>query len=395
MLQSIKEKKYIFGAIIIVLIIGGYYWYNRSKSKDVAVQYRTAKVEQGSITSSVSASGNVEVDQLSNIDPSISGTVYNLSVSVGDKVKKGQLLFEIDNDGLGIEANRAYSSYLQSKASLETAKASKKEAKNNYDDASSSEESIMKKKYEAAKISLEVAERNVQTSWSSYQEALSDASERKVVSPIDGTVNEINIENGDSLNKSSSSNSNETPIIIGDLGTMKAKVEINEVDIVSVQIGQNASMTFDAVDELKVTGKVEKIDALGTLNSGVVSYNVVISFDSLDPRIKPQMSVSAEIITGSKEDILIVSNSAIKAQNGENYVQIMHNDVPEKRKIKVGIANDTNTEVVSGLSAGDVVVTQTINANSASNSSSSSSSSSNSNKSNNNDRGGPPGMMGF
>ncbi|HOX97548.1 MAG TPA: HlyD family efflux transporter periplasmic adaptor subunit, partial [bacterium] len=215
---------------------------------------------------------------------------------------------------------------------------------------------------------------------------------------LDGTevsVNEINIENGDSLNKSSSSNSNETPIIIGDLGTMKAKVEINEVDIVSVQIGQNASMTFDAVDELKVTGKVEKIDALGTLNSGVVSYNVVISFDSLDPRIKPQMSVSAEIITGSKEDILIVSNSAIKAQNGENYVQIMHNDVPEKRKIKVGIANDTNTEVVSGLSAGDVVVTQTINANSASNSSSSSSSSSNSNKSNNNDRGGPPGMMGF
>jgi multidrug resistance efflux pump len=121
----------------------------------------------------------VEVDQISNIDPTISGTVYDLSVSVGDKVEKGQLLFMIDNDELGIDAEKAYSLYLQSKASLETAKANKKEAKENYDDASSSEKSIMKKKLETAEILLEVAGRNVQTSWDSYQNSLDDASEKK------------------------------------------------------------------------------------------------------------------------------------------------------------------------------------------------------------------------
>lgn len=395
-MKYIKKKPIIIVAAII-LIIGGYYWYNKSESGISAIQYKTVQVKQGSITSSVSASGNVEVDQLSNIDPSISGTVYNLSVSVGDKVKKGQLLFQIDNDDLGIEADRAYSSYLQSKASLETSKANKKEAKNNYNDASSSRESIMKKKYEAAKISLEVSERNVQTSWSSYQKALSDASERKVTAPIDGTVNEINIENGDSLNKSSSNSNNKTPIIIGDLSTMKAKVGINEVDITNVQIGQNVNITFDAIDGLTATGKVEKIDALGTLNSGVVSYNVVISFDSLDARIRPQMSISAEIITSSKQDVLMVSNSAIKTQNGENYVQVINKGVPKKQMVKVGIANDTDTEIISGLNKEDVVVIQAINSrNSNSNSSSDlNSSSSGSNRSNNNFRSGPPGMMGL
>lgn len=392
-----KIKKSYVIIVIIVLIAGGYYWYSKSKSATTVVSYKTAKIEKGTIVSSVSASGNVIVDQVSNIDPTISGTVYGLSVSVGDEVKKGQLLFMIDNSEVGIEARQAYSSYLQSKASLETAKANKKEAKNNYEDASSSQESIMKKKYEAAQISLEVAERNVQTSWESYQNSLKDASETKVTSPIDGTVNEINIENGDSLNKASSNSSNETPMIIGDLSTMKAEVQINEVDIPDVKIGQSVNITFDAIDGLNVTGKVEKIDALGTLSSNVVTYNVVVSFDSLDERIRPQMSVSTEIVTNSKQDIITVSSSAIKTQNRENYVQIMKNGVPENRKVELGIANDTNTEIISGLNVGDEVVTQTINSSTSSSSNSSSSSSSNSSsKSSSSDRGGPPGgMMGF
>lgn len=386
------KKKYIWIAIVFLIVGGFYYWYNKSKST-TTVQYKTIKAQKGEIVSSVSVSGNVIIDQVSNIDPTISGTVYNLSVSVGDEVKKGQLLFMIDNNEVGIQAEQAYSSYLQSKASLETAGASKKEAKENYEDASSSQESIMKEKYEAAKISLEVAERNVQTSWKSYQNSLENASETKATSPIDGTVNEINIENGDSLNKASSNSTDETPIIIGDLNTMKAKVQINEVDISNVKIGQNVKLTFDAIDGLEATGKVEKIDALGTLSNNVVTYDVVISFDSLDERIKPQMSVSAEITTNSKQAIITVPNSAIKTQNGKSYVQVMKNGIPENRNIEIGINNDTYTEIISGINVGDEIVTQTINSNvsTSSNSSSKSSSSSSSNG-----RGIPPGgMMGF
>lgn len=359
------KKKYLWGIIALIIIGGGYYWYSKSKSATNTVSYKTTRAEKGTLTVSISGSGNVIVDQSSTVDPTISGTVYGLAVSVGDKVKKGQLLFMIDNDQLGIDANKAYSSYLQSKASLETAKASKKEAKNNYDDASSSEESIMKKRLEAAEISLEVAEKNVETSWSSYQNSLADASKRKVISPIDGTVNAVNIKNGDDLSRLSSNSNSSAPIIIGDLGTLKAQIEVNEVDIANVSLGQNVSLTFNAIDGLTSTGKIEKMDSLGTLTSGVVTYNVTIGFNSLDPRIKPEMSVSAAIITDVKQDVILVPNSAVKTQKGNSYVQVLSGQAPENKTVKTGLSNDTQTEIISGINVGDNVVTQTVNSNSS------------------------------
>lgn len=359
MIEIFKKHRYIYIGIIIVLIIGGYYWYNKSKSATTAVQYKTAEVEKGTLTTSISGSGNVVVDQSSTVDPTITGTVYGLAVNVGDQVKKGQLLFLIENEDLGIDASKSYSSYLQSKASLETASANKKEAKDNYEDASSSDKSIMKKKLEAAEISLEVAERNVNTSWSSYQSSLADASKRRVVSPIDGTVNAINIKNGDDLSRLSSSSNSSAPIIIGDLNTLKAQVEVNEVDIVNVNIGQNVSLTFNAIEGLTSTGKIEKIDSLGTLTSGVVTYNVTIGFDSLDLRIKPDMSVSAAIITDVKQDVILIPNSALKTQKERSYVQLLKGQTPENVVVKAGLSNDTETEIISGINVGDKVITQT------------------------------------
>jgi hypothetical protein len=108
------------------------------------------------------------------------------------------------------------------------------------------------------------------------------------------------------------------------------------------------------------------MDSLGTLTSGVVSYNVTIGFDSLDPRIKPEMSVSAAIITGVKSDVLLVPNSAVKTQNGNSYVQVLVGQTPENRTVEVGLSNDTQTEIISGINAGDNVVTQTITSGAAS-----------------------------
>ncbi|PJA87714.1 MAG: hypothetical protein CO140_02820 [Candidatus Moranbacteria bacterium CG_4_9_14_3_um_filter_40_7] len=140
-------------------------------------------------------------------------------MSVGDKVKKGQFLFDIENDDLSANVTKAHSSYLQSLASLETAKANKKDAKENYKDASSSTESSMKKKLEAAEISVTVAEENIKYALASYNNEKSDYADRKVKAPIDGTINEINIKNGDDLSNLSSSSTRLVPIIIGDLDT--------------------------------------------------------------------------------------------------------------------------------------------------------------------------------
>lgn len=358
-----KKHKYIYSAALLLLIIGGYYWQSKNSQSAEEVQYKTATAEKGTLTLAVSGSGNIVVDQSANVDPTITGTVYGLAVSVGDQVKKGQLLFMIENDQLGIDAAKSYSSYLQSTASLETAKANKKDAKNNYDDASSSDKKSLKNKLEAAKISLEVAEKNVQTSWSTYQNSLVDAGKRKVVSPIDGTVNAINMKNGDDLGRLSSSSSSQAPIVLGDLNTLKVQIEVNEVDITNVSVGQKSTLTFDAVPDFTATGKVEKIDSLGTINSGVVTYNVTIGFDNLDPRLKSEMSALANIIINVKPDVLLVPNSAIKTQNSSSYVEVLSSgSTPVNTPVEIGEANDTSTEIISGLNVGDKVVTQTITA---------------------------------
>ena len=124
-------------------------------------------------------------------------------------------------------------------------------------------------------------------------------------------------------------------------------------------------ITFSAIDGLTMSGKIEKMDALGTITQGVVTYNITIGFDSLDSRIKPQMSVSAKIITQVKQDVITVPNSALKTQGNKTYVEVLASgsQTPQQRTIEIGVANNTETEIVSGINVGDNVVTQTIDPN--------------------------------
>jgi HlyD family secretion protein len=282
---------------------------------------------------------------------------------------------------------KSSSSLASAQSSLLSAKANKKQASADYKDAqksgtgkSAEDEAALKKKVDAADASVTAAEQSLASATADLTNQRSNAAERNVTSPIDGTVNAVNIKNGDDLSKLSSGSSRTVPIIIGDLGTMKAQVQVNEVDISNVTIGQKVMMTFSAIDGLTVSGHVEKMDSLGTLSSGVVTYNVTIDFDTLDPRIKPEMSVSASIITDVKQDVITIPSSAVKTQSGQSYVEIMNSGTtPQQVNVKVGVSDNTNTEITSGINVGDKVVTQTISTSKTTTSSSTSSSSSNRN----------------
>ena len=349
-----RHKKLVsLGAVIVASL--GYYFFWSGNTQTTAVKYVTAKAERGSITASVSGSGNVVVDQLATVDPTISGTVANVAVNVGDAVKKGQLLFTIVNDDLT-------ASTLQSQVSLRNAEIAVSQAKANLFSAKNGgselerDRAILRTKVDVAEESLRVAKLN-------YTNALSDSAKRQVRAPIDGTVNAVNIKNGDDLSRLSNNSSSEAPIIIGDLKTLKAQVEVNEVDIPHIVLGQKVMMTYSAIENLVVSGKVEKMDALGTITSGVVNYTVTIGFDTVDSRLRPGMSVSAKIITDVKQDVITVPNSALKVKNNKTYLEVLNSatKLPEQRTIELGLANTTHTEIVSGVAVGDDVVTQTIN----------------------------------
>lgn len=191
--------------------------------------------------------------------------------------------------------------------------------------------------------------------------ALSDAqgklADYAVRAPFDGIVAKIDLRKGDTLSSGGT---------VATLITQQkiAEISLNEVDVAKIKVGQKVTLTFDAIENLSISGQVGEIDALGTVNQGVVSYNVKILFDTQDDRIKQGMSLSATIVTDVKTDVLMIENSAIKTQGNTSYVEIVdsaHPDLaPTQQSVVVGMANDTHTEIISGLKEGDQVVVRTI-----------------------------------
>jgi HlyD family secretion protein len=143
-----------------------------------------------------------------------------------------------------------------------------------------------------------------------------------------------------------------------------ATISLNEVDVSKVALGDKVTMTFDAISGLTMTGTVGQVDNIGTTTQGVVNYNVQVVFDVPSDQVKSGMSVNASIITSVATDVLVVPNSAVKTGTGANagtYVQVLgSNGQPQNVTVQTGIVNDTMTEITSGLTVGQNVVTQTV-----------------------------------
>ncbi len=181
---------------------------------------------------------------------------------------------------------------------------------------------------------------------------------------------------------------------------MQATISLDEVNAAKVKVGQPATITFNAISGLTATGTVSEVDQIGTVTSGVVSYGIKITINTQDDRIKPGMSLNTNITTYEKDNVLIVANSAIKNQGNTSYVQILDQSVvassfgasstgrmfasstrqytgqgsngggrsltittssqPVQTTVVTGDSDDTNTEIVSGLTRGQFVVTKTL-----------------------------------
>lgn len=154
-----------------------------------------------------------------------------------------------------------------------------------------------------------------------------------------------------------------------------ATISLNEVDVAKVKVGQKATLTFDAIENLTISGEVAQVNPVGTVSQGVVSYGVQIAFDSQDDRIRSGMSVSATVITEIKRDVLAVPNSAVKTLNNQSYVEMIDSlasnassstglmpstETPRRIQVETGLSTDIMTEITSGLTEGEHVITQTV-----------------------------------
>jgi RND family efflux transporter MFP subunit len=187
-----------------------------------------------------------------------------------------------------------------------------------------------------------------------------------VRSPFAGTIASVSAKMGDDV----SSGATIATVITKD---KVAEISLNEIDAAKVAEGQKAELTFDAVDGLAVEGTVSEIDLVGTVSQGVVSYAVKIAFDASDARVKPGMTVSASIVTQSKEGVVAVPSAAVKTVGDGSFVEVIDGVKPSRGAItsdvaphmvpvEVGLEGDESVEIVSGLAEGEPYVSRTVTA---------------------------------
>ncbi|MCE9642967.1 MAG: efflux RND transporter periplasmic adaptor subunit [Candidatus Andersenbacteria bacterium] len=207
--------------------------------------------------------------------------------------------------------------------------------------------------------SISAARANLNAAKIAYQILTS----QPITAPVGGTIVNMNLIPGQIIgvdNSSSSTSSTTTPptlFSVIDYNSMRATIAVSEVDISSVKLGQIATTTFDALPDKTFTGTVSNVNAIGTTTQGVTTYSIEITLDSITPDLKPGMTANASIVTNKKENVILIPSTAIQTVNGQSVVQVMKNNTAQSVNVTVGDSNDSETEIVSGITSGDMVVT--------------------------------------
>ncbi len=350
-------KKLLLTALIIGLGVAAATAF-RNRSRDVA-DFVTKRLEKGAIVETVTATGTIT--PISNIDvgTQVSGRIQEIFVDYNSQVQKGQLLALIDPSSF--ESNVA-----KEKANLEVAKAQVLVAKASRDYYKKHLERITKlnKQSYSADKELDEAQKDYDTSVAQmalYQAQVEQAQAAldynliqlgytKIISPVDGMIVSKNIEAGQTVAASF-----ETPTLFNvaeDLTKMKIEASVVEADIAKVKEGQTVEFSVDSYPDEIFTGTVTQVRNEAVTNSNVVTYEVIIEVDNSDLKFKPGMTANVEIITASKNDILVSPNKALRfsIDNGETRYKdkglwILDNGQPRRLAVMTGIYDDDSTEV--------------------------------------------------
>jgi HlyD family secretion protein len=173
----------------------------------------------------------------------------------------------------------------------------------------------------------------------------------KIIAPFDGVITEANPQPGDMVAPG------EVVVRIEDLSRLFVDLEISEVDINLVTPGQSVVLIFDAIPDKTYTGQIVKVDLVGKVDSGATNFPVTVELTDADPLVKPGMTAAVTVTVKEVENVLLVSNRAVRVLNGERVVYILVDNQPIAVKIRLGAITDLYSEVVGGdLSEGDLLI---------------------------------------
>ena len=394
-----RHRGWIYGgialALVLVIAIGLMAAMRGGTKIDPS---KLAKVERGDLAKSVVATGKVEPITKVEIKSKASGIVKKLYVDYGDRVKKGQLLAQLDK--VEIEAQVA-----QSKAALQAAQANLTSSQADWQrakvDAEGPDVPLLKRAYERAlgmakagvvsQSDLDDAQKNYQLALNKQNVAkaqvtvlrakiaqaqaevaqdqanLDQAEEQlsytDIVAPIDGLVLSRDVEVGDAVSSILVLGSSATLVMtLGDTSQVYVKGKVDESDIGKVYLGQPARIKVESFKDKTFYGKVTKISPMGVEKDNVTTFEVRVSINNPGGELKAEMTANAEIILEEHNNVLQIPEGALiydKDKKASVDIPDSHGkDGMKKIAVNIGISNGAKTEVLSGLKQGDEVVLQ-------------------------------------
>lgn len=372
-----KHKKKIITISIIIAFLGVSYFFNNNKSENI--QYLTERVSKGDIINTVLATGSVSAYQKVSVGAQVSGQIDKLYVKLGQKIKKGDVIAEIDsttqkNDLKTAKSNlEIYKSQLKSKTiAMNIAQTQYNRQKNllNVDAGSQVDFENAKNSLALAKSEVDVLKSQIEQANISVSTAETNVGYTKIVSPLDGVIVSVPVEQGQTVN---SNQTTPTIVEIADLSKMIIKPEISEGDITKVKAGMPVEFsiigdpdktyhtTLQSVDP-GTTTLTDGTSSTSSSNSSSSSSTAIYYYGNLivpndDQKLRISMTTQNTITVSKAENILIIPTITIKKEKGKDYVYILgKNKQPEKREIKTGISDELNSQVLSGLSEGEEVI---------------------------------------
>ncbi|MSN25059.1 MAG: efflux RND transporter periplasmic adaptor subunit [Geobacter sp.] len=384
-------KKYLIILIVILAIAGaaGFFFFKRPPE----ISYKTAKIERGTITSTVAATGNLSAVTTVQVGTQVSGTIQKLYVDFNSRVKKGEAIAEIDPSLFNAAVEQSQGNFLSAEANLQKAKVLQADAERTLlrnkklladGIISQGDYDVAETALQSAKAVVKAAEGSVAQTRGALMQAKTNLRYSIIRSPVDGVVISRTIDIGQTVAASF-----QTPTlftIAKDLTKMQIEVSVDEADISRVRLDQKATFTVDSYPEQTFSGKVVQIRSAPIITQNVVTYVVVVNVDNSDLKLKPGMTANVSVEVAKKEDVLKLPPAALRfkpktkvdeagakvggmqrpsgsgkpgAKKGGNgqQVYILKDGKPSAVPIKTGIANNSSIELTEGpLKEGDEVV---------------------------------------
>ena len=409
-MKKISKKVWIIitVAILIAAIVG---FVLNARAKNTAdSEYQTVKVERGNLTAMVGATGTVRSNQGALLSWQTSGTIESINVDVGDRVSEGVVLASLESTSLSqsiilaqadlVSAEKALDDLLQSGTAAAKARVDLREAEDDLETAQNYRDSldepykyekIVYKTINGARVptlktvsvdeaddeTKDIANQDLALSQAKYDDAQRawervaegvnkadvaaaqarvDAAQAtlnmaQITAPFEGTITQADIMPGDQVSAGL------LGFRIDDLSSLLVDVELSEVDINSVSLGQAVVLSFDAILEKEYHGKVIKVGQIGKDVQGVVNFIVTVELTDADEFVRPGMTAAVNIVVREIENTILIPNRAVRLVDGERVVYVLRDGLPEMIEIRLGASAGAMSVLVSNtIEEGDLII---------------------------------------